>query len=528
MGAAAGVALAACGGSSTPSTTKAGTTAGTTTSGATPPVGGTPKRGGRLRVAFVGGGSAETLNATQACLSDVDIARATAMFDGLVTFPDLKGNIHNALAESFEPNSDGTEWTIRVRQGVEWHDGSPLVADDVMYWLNYIANPKSGACLAFLPPLFLNLKEMKKLDKYTVRLPLTKPLANLPAMFCQEGFALIKNGTTSFSHPIGTGPFKFVNWTPGQSSLFKRNPNYWQHGLPYVDELEFLSLPDTTARVNALLGGQVDGAGGVPYAQAKSYLAQGAGAPVNILVTGGSSELYFTMGTATKPFNDVRVRQAFKMIIDRQAMLQTVNLGFGEILNDLWGKGLPHYDSSIPQRTTDVEKAKSLLKAAGYHNSAAVTLTTAETVPGQVEGATLFQQQLQSAGVSVNLRKVPPGTYYSQGWPNYQFGQTSFQGAPLDYFYATTQLPGCPYPDAQWKDPKAYKLVEEALADVNPATAQDKWNALQQYVWTNGGHIHWATGPYTDGLAKNVHGAVPQVSGYYEFGGAVFTKYWLE
>ncbi len=102
----------------------------------------------------------------------------------------------------------------------------------MMYWLNYIANPKSGACLDFLPTLFLNLKEMKKLDNHTVRVPLTKPMAKLPAMFCQEGLALIKHGTTSFGHPIGTGPFKFVYWTPGQNSVFKRNPTTGSTGIP--------------------------------------------------------------------------------------------------------------------------------------------------------------------------------------------------------------------------------------------------------------------------------------------------------
>jgi peptide/nickel transport system substrate-binding protein len=524
MGAAASLALAACGGSSS-----SGGAGGTSTaSGAVPPSGGTPKMGGRLRIAFIGGGSSESLNPTQACLADVDIARAASLFDGLVSYPDANGNIHNALAESLEPNKDGTVWDIRLRSGVTWHDGSPLIAEDVMYWLNYIDNPKSGACLNFLPTLFMNLKAMKKLDTLTVRVPLTRPMANLPAMFCQEGQALIKRGTTTFGHPIGTGPFEFVSWTPGQNSVFKKNPNYWQHGKPYVDELEFVSIPDTTARLNALIAGQVDGSAGVPYPQAKAYQAQGASSPINILVTNGSNEVYFTLGTATKPFSDVRVRQAFKYLINRPEMLKTVNLGFGEELNDLWGKGQTHYDSSIPQRPYDLDKAKALLKQAGYDNNLNVTLTTAPFVPGQVEAATLLAQQAQAAGVTINLRKVPAGTYFSQGWPNYQFGQTSFQAAPLDYYYATTQLPGCPYPDAQWKDPKAYSLVEQALGDLNPSTAQDKWNALQEYFWTNGAHIHWGTGPYTDGLSKKVNGALPVVSSFFYFGGCQFINYWLE
>jgi peptide/nickel transport system substrate-binding protein len=522
MGAAAGIALAACGGGSSSSSSGAGVTS----SGATPS-GGTPKRGGRLTIAYIGAGSSDSLNPTQACLNDITIARAASIYDGLVSYPDANGDIHPMLAESLEPNKDGTVWDIRLRSGVTWHDGSALNADDVIYWLNYIANPKTGACLSFLPSLFLDLKGMKKLDNLTVRLPLKLPMANLPAMFCQEGQALIKRGTTSFSKPVGTGPFEFVSWTPGQNTVMKRNANYWQNGLPYLDELEFVSIPDTTARINALLAGQVDGASGLPYAQAKAYLAQGSSSPINVLVTNGNNEVYFTLGTAHKPFSDVRVRQAFKYMINREEMLKTVNLGFGQVLNDLWGKGQTHYDSSIPQRPYDPEKAKALLKQAGAEN-ANVTITTAPFVPGQVEAATVFAQQAQAAGVTINVRKVPASTYFSQGWPNYPFGQTSFQAAPLDYFYATTQLPGCPYPDTQWADPKATKLVEDALGDLNPATAQDKWNAWQQYDWDNGAQIHWATGPYTDGLSKKVHGAVPVQSSFFDFGGSIFTKYWLE
>lgn len=528
VGAAAGLALAACGGSSSSSTGATTTGAAAASPYGTAPIGGTPVHGGRLRVAWIGGGSSESLNATQACLADIDIARAASLFDGLVSYPDANGNIHMALAEEMTSNKNATVWDIRLRSGVTWHDGSPLIAEDVMYWLNYIANPKSGACLNFLPTLFMNLKGMKKMDKLTVRVPLTRPMAQLPAMFCQEGQALIKRGTTSFAHPIGTGPFEFVSWTPGQNSVFKRNPNYWQSGKPYLDELEFISIPDATARQNALMAGQVDAAAGLPYPQAKAYIGQGSSAPINVLITPGNNEVYFTLGTATKPFNDVRVRQAFKYAIDRQAMLKTVNLGFGEVLNDLWGKGEQYYDSNIPQRPYDPEKAKSLLKQAGYNGNISVTLTTAPFVPGMVEAATLYAQQCQAVGVNVNLRKVPASTYFSQGWPNYQFGQTSFQAAPLAYFYATTQLPGAPYLDTQWKDPKAISLVESALAETNASTAQDKWNSWQLYDWDNGGQVHWGTGPYTDGLAKTVRGAAPVVSSFFDFGGAQFLNYWLE
>lgn len=516
-GTAASLALAACGSSSS----KTGTSTGT---GLGLPSGGPVRRGGRLRLATVGGGTAETLNPNQAALSDIDIGRQLCLYDWLFTVPDLSGKTHLQLAESAEPNKTATEWTIRLRPGVEFHDGATLTADDLLYTLNWIANPKNAATNVFFAS-FWDIKNAKKLDNLTIRLPLTLPIADLPAMLGVTGFGVIRNGTTSFAQPNGTGPWKFVSWTPGQHSLFVRNPNYYESGLPYLDELELLSIPDETARLNAVLGGQVDGSGQMPYAQAKSYVAQGSSAPFNILVNNGISEVYFTMGTAAQPFSDRRVRQAMRLVIDRQAMINTVQSGFGRVLNDLWGKGFPYYNNNLLQRQPDIEQAKWLLKRAGYENLS-VTLSTAETVAGQVEAATLLQQQAAAAGVTIALRKVPASTYYSTGWPNYPFGQTEYEATTIPYFYAAGMLPGAPFNDTQWKDPATLALAREAIGDPNPATAQDKWNKFQEDLWTYGAQIHWGTSPYMDFVSKRVH-AAPATSAYYDWGGYDLKRYWL-
>lgn len=516
-GTAASLALAACGSSSS---SKTGTTAAS--SGQLPATG-TPKRGGKLRVASLGGGSTETLNPLLAGINAIDIGRGQMLFDWLVGPPLLSGEAPLRLAESMEPNSDASEWTIRLRKGVEWHDGSPLTADDLMYTLNYIANPKNAVLNGFMGS-FWDLKNMKKLDSLTVKLPLTTPIGDLQA-FLGAGAALglIKNGTTDFNHPIGTGPWKFVSWTQGQHSLFARNDNYWESGVPYLDEIEMISIVDETARLNAVLGGQVDASAQMPYAQGKAY-ASGNG-PVNVLVNNGISEVYFTMGSQQKPFTDVRVRQAFRLMVDRQALINSVQSGYGEVLNDLWGKGFPYYDDSLPQRTQDIEQAKSLLKQAGYEDLS-VTLSTSEASAGQAPAATLFAQQVEAAGVKVNVRKLPEASYYSTGWPNYQFGQTSFQATTIPYYYASEMLPGAPYNDTQWKDPKSLSLLHAAIGDPNKSSATEKWAEFQKDNYERGAQIHWGTAPYIDLVSKKVRAQPPQ-SGFYDFGGYNFNHYWL-
>src|SRR5262249_36867542 len=182
-------------------------------------------------------GQAESFDPGKAGLSaDAGAARAANLYDTLVFInPDLNG-YHLGLADSVEPNSNLTSWTIRLKPGITFHDGSPLTADDVIYTINRAANDPSNGAWVFTKAF--NAKEMKKLDKLTLRLPLKRPLANLQAfLFPAGGMAIVKNGEKDFAHPIGTGPFMFKSFKVGTSSLMVRNPNYWQTGKPYVDEL---------------------------------------------------------------------------------------------------------------------------------------------------------------------------------------------------------------------------------------------------------------------------------------------------
>ncbi len=347
-GVAAGLVLAGCGGGGSASSIGSSTAAAS----------GAPKRGGKLSIAFVGGGQSETLNPMHAYASDIDIARQFNLFDSLVT-PGANGAPQLQLAESIEHNGTATLWTIRLRSGLEWHDGRPVTADDVAYSFQYMSNAKNGAYNQFIGR-FIDANNIRKRDSLTVEVPANGRFAYLPEVMMSNAVPVIQAGATDFSHPIGTGPFKFVSWTKGVSSTFQRNPNYWQSGVPYVDTLEMLSIPGTTARVNALLGGQTDGAIAIPYSQALTYRNQGSSSPIKIFLAQSPQETYITMGTSFKPFNDVRVRQAMRLIADRPVIVKDAQAGLGKVLNDLYGIGYPLYNDQLPQRTQDIEQAKSL------------------------------------------------------------------------------------------------------------------------------------------------------------------------
>ncbi len=483
--------LAACGGSPSPASSGAAA--------------GTPKPGGKLRVAMVGGGATETLD-PNAAVPNIDAARATNLFDRLVrVLPDQ--TLEMDLAESMEPNSDATQWTVKLRKGVVWHDGAPFTADDVMYTLNRMGAPKSTLFGANVSAM-VDLKAMKKLDPLTLVLPLHLPSAEFPQLFQPPQMQIVKNGETDFKHPIGTGPYKYVSFTPGQSSLFTKNEHYWRDGRPYTDSLEMVSIPDAQTRINALLTGQVDAIEYVPYPQAKAQLTAGQITIVNAV---GSSMVPIYMACDLDPFRDVRVRQAMRLIADRPGLVEAAQIGFGSVGNDVFGYKQPEYNTTLPQRTQDIEQAKSLLKAAGQSNLR-VTLYSSTVSPGMLESATAFSQQAHAAGVTIDVNNGPASSYFGPKYLKQNFAQTQWPAFALYSWYQQAMAPNAPFNETHWRDPEWDKLFNETQATLDAGKRKEMNFELQRILWERGGYLIWGFFPLLDGVGKNVHGAVPNAN----------------
>jgi peptide/nickel transport system substrate-binding protein len=501
--------LAGCSSTSTPSSS---TTTSTTTAG------GSPKRGGTLTVGMSTGGPSDTLD-PNAAVSTVDAARANSLCNRLTTLSE-DGTTQLVLAESLEPNSDATLWTIRLRKGVVWHDGSPFTADDVIYTLKRIGAPKStlgGVSTVSL----MDLNGMKKIDDTTLQIPLTVPVADLGPSFSIFYMAIIKDGTTSFASPIGTGAFKFQSWKAGESSTFTRNDNYWLHPLPYVDQLVMNSITDDTARLNALLGGQVNAIELLNFSQAKAMKSSGQ---IQLLSPPAVNIVPMTMAVDTPPFNDVNVRQAFRLIANRPELVKIAQDGFGTVGNDLFGKGYPLYDSSLPQREQDLGQARSLLKKAGA-DKLTVTLNTSSVAPGMLESATAFAAQAQQAGVTVQLKNIPAGDYYGSGYLKYGFGQSQWNADTIPQWMEQAVVKGAPYNETHWTDPQFDALFVKARGELDAAKRGQMYDELQSTLWNSGGYLIWGFVPFIDGLALNVRGAVPNPA--QDLSNYDFSTYWL-
>ena len=385
----AGGLIAACGSSGSSSSTAA--TTGSSTAAA-----GTPKHGGTLRAGLTGGSSSDTAD-PNTIVNNTDYARAALLYESLVWL-NADAQQYNRLAEEMTPNKDATVWTIRLRSGVTFHNGKDVTADDLIFSINRVINPKSpGEAANALSGI--NAAGMKKLDNLTISVPFAKPYSTFPESLANNITVYVLPVGFDPKNPIGTGPFKMCQFTPGQQTVLTRFENYWNAPLPYLNEIIMTDYSDETSQVNALLSGQVD----VVNLLSQDTIGTVTGSGKKVVISDGGGWNPFTMRVDQAPFTDVRVRQAFRLAVDREAMLKTVFGGHGTLGNDIFGIWAPEYDHSIPQRAYDPEQAKSLLKAAGQENLA-ITLVTGDIAQGVINMAQVYAQQAAPAGINAKLQ----------------------------------------------------------------------------------------------------------------------------
>jgi len=479
---------------------------------------GKPRYGGTLRAGLTGGSTADTLDPLSA-VTNVDFSRIDNLYEPLIGLtPDARPVY--VLAEEVTPNAKATEWTIRVKQGITFHNGKTLTADDVIYTFQQILNPKTpGSAAAGLASV--DAKGMTKLDAYTARIPCRTPFATLAEALAIPGYSDIIPVGYNPAAPVGTGPFKVKSFSPGTQSTFVRNGGYWQSGLPYLDEIVITNYSDQTSQVNALLAGQVD----VVNLLSEEVISEVQGEGKNILLSAGGGWNPFTMRVDTGTFGDVRVRQAMRLVVDRQQMLDLVFGGFGTLGNDLFGIWAPEYDHSLPQRHQDIDQARSLLKAAGAEDLH-VTLVTSDIAQGTVLAAQVFAQQASQAGITVNVQDVTVDEFYGTNYLKWQFAQ--------DYWFynfylpqvSLATLPTASYNETHWDNSRYNSLYAQAIATTDTSLSTELAHEMQQIEYNEGGYIIPFFPPVIDGFGTNVGGLVPSKSGL-SLGAYDFKKVWL-
>ncbi len=495
----AGGLLAACGGSSSSASSSAGSSPAST---------GTLKAGGNLRVGATGGGAKDTIDA-QLPTADPDIMRCWNLYEPLAVRPPSFGPLEMMVAESIEAeHGKADSWIVKIRPGIEFHNGKSVTPEDVVFSLQRILdpkNPKVGAASIG----YVDAANVKKSGKNEVHIPLKFANAGFLDDLGQYFNSIVPVGYNP-AKPVGTGAFMFESFTAGQQSVFKKFPNYWQKGKPYADQLTIIDFTDDTARVNALLGGQVDAIDNLPTGQIQQVQGNSA---LKVLISHTGQWQPFTMRIDQAPFSDVRVRQAMRLIVNRPQMVEQVLSGQGRVANDLYSPFDPAFNSTLPQRHQDIDQAKSLLKAAG-HPGLSVQLVTAPVFQGVVQAAQVFAQQASAAGVKVSLRKLDTGTFYGPNYLKWTFAQDFW--ATREYLPQVAQgsLPGSPFNETHWGAGKFEKLINQARAELDETKRISILHQAQAMEYTQGGYIIPYFSNQIDAYSGKLGGFVEAKSGF--------------
>jgi peptide/nickel transport system substrate-binding protein len=480
-----------------------------------------PKRGGNLRVAVLGGSATDTLDA-DAEVNTADLERVTALYNGLVSYDRSASTVVNELAEEFVPNHDATAWTIRVRPGITFHNGKTLSAEDVIYTIRRIANPKHPLN-GFTVLSQVDLNRIQKLDSRTVRLHMKRPYATLPLqLFPSYNYGIVPVGYDP-KHPVGTGPFKYQSITPAVQSVFVRNTNYWKKGLPYLDQITIDdSYTNDTTAFSALQAGNVD-----VYSEASFAIASTAAKTPGIkaLVSNAGQWIPFTMRVDQSPFNDVRVRQALRLLVDRPQVVRLAFNGFAQVGNDVFGQHDPAYNASL-HRQQDVSQAKFLLKKAGHQNLV-VELVTSDIAAGAVNCAQVLAQQAKAAGVTINLRNVPSTVFFGPNYLKWAFAQDYWDYNPYLPQVAQATLPNAPFNETHFNNPRYNALYLQANATLDAAKRTEIIHEMQLIDFNEGGYIIPAYNKIVDLMSTRVNGLPAGAGAGIPLGNLSWETIWL-
>jgi peptide/nickel transport system substrate-binding protein len=456
-----------------------------------------PRRGGRLRLGIVDGSQSGNLDVHKPVGSG--IIRGFALYSKLWEWnermtPEL------ALAEEVSINANASEWTIRLRKGLEFHNGKSITAEDLVFSARRLSDPQLASPYASLVQR-IDRDNIVKLDERTVRIPIRNGAGFLPLPDgCVNFGGIVPADYHPITNPVGAGPYKLKEFTPGQRSLFTRFENYFKPGKPYADELEIIEFKDQTSRVAALLAGQIDTAYALSPEQIVPLRANGG---AGILVSHTHGWQGFEMNLAAEPFRDVRVRQAFRLLANREELVARALGGQGRIANDLYAPLDPTYNNAIAQRPYDLEQAKSLLRAAG---KTGLQLDLAAG-PGGSAAAQVFANQAKLAGVEIRVRQVDAATFNGPLRDSWAISTTARLGGEFLHTAANVDGPLAATNKTHFNDPRFSTLFEQALGETDVTKRKALVHEAQQIQHERGGLLIWGFADTVDGISPRVGGA---------------------
>jgi len=459
----------------------------------------TPRSGGTLKMAWPS--SPRTIDPALTIQGD-EYMITQNVYDNL-TRVDERLQVQPMLATRWSSDPQARVWTFHLRQGVKFHHGRELKASDVVLTFERVLDPKTASPgRTALGPI----ERVEAVDDYTVRFRMSAPYADLPVnLGVTFGRVLPADRADKIvSEPSGTGPFRLVEFKPGERTRLVKFADYWDRPRPYLDELWQVNIPQHATQVAALSGGDVQMMFEVPVA----FIGTLERAPgVSVGSVKSTSFQPVILATDHKPFDDNRVRLAMKLLLDRTAVIKAVWQGRGTVGNDHPVPDINPLHAPQPQRTQDVARAKALLAEAGHPQGFSAEIWTSNERVGMQELAVVVQQMVAPADIKLEVKTVPWSVFNANVYKkkalyiNNWFGRATIDETVYPYFHSSGS-----WNEGKYSNPKLDKLLENGRSSTDPAKRKEIYAELQRVISDEGHYAVTYFTQYVSAVRSNVKG----------------------
>ena len=409
----------------------------------------------------------------------------SSIYDYLVALDPTTKTLIPVLATKWS-SDDGKTWIINLREDVTFHDGSAFTSEDVKFTIERTQDPSLGHSKK---EDFASVVSIEILDDYSLKIVLDKVRPTFMFQLTDFNMAMLSSeydyNKFGETQPMGTGAFKVKSLISKESALLVKNEEYWDEGKPYIDELHIYFNSDPEVSLAMLLNDKVDV---VPFVTPVmvNRIEKESGLKVVIPY---KDQRFISMAVDRPPFDDNRVRLALKYSMDPQILAKATTL----TLHD----GIDYSETPImallpqymeqPYRNRDIEKAKQLLKEAGYPNGLDIELTYASNHAYNQNIAQTIKELAKDAGINITLKGYPRDIYFAQHWLKAPFTLTTW-GGRIDpsMLLNLAFLTGSPWNESKISDPYLDTLINSITKEVNEEKRQSLYDELQTYFYESG------------------------------------------
>ena len=479
-----------------------------------------PVNGGTLRLGLAGGSTTDSFD-PRAWDDSVMIDAGFAVYNNLVE-NSADNRAVPELASGWESSDGARVWILTLRKGVHFRSGKEFDADDAVYSLNLHRGASNSGAAGLMKPV----TEVRRIDRSTVRVTLASGNADFPLVLTDYHLKMVPFGFTDWARPDGTGAFALDAFEPGVRVALKKEGPYWKPDRGHLDAVEITVINDTSARMNALITGQVDA---INRADTKTVTRIEKSPTLEIVRAAGGWYPVMAMNGDRPPYDDLDLRRAMKYAVDREQMIKVLFSGYGSLGNDNpIPRSDPYWNGQLDQLRYDPDRARFHFRKAGIADPKIVLQTSDGVFGGSTEMAALMQGSAARCDIPIAVKQEPADGYFSNVWLKGPFVVSYWGGRPsatqtLDVAYQS----GAPWNESRWNSPSFDRLLALAQAEVDDGRRRQYIWDMQAMLTADSGTLIPCFRDWLDAHNRKVGGHTPH-SGFDMDNGRICEKAWIK